>query len=842
MHQMMIGEAEQRLEEAHLWAGRQLLLETAEPEILPKAEVVRELAPHQGRRSASGRFEVTQYRAEDVRHVGRADGQRARPRLPRRGDGSACRRSRPSAASSTSPRWSSTARAGAGFTTIKKTDPPSESEARAPAGSRSPTTSRCSAGCGTTSCPGYAPDGTRARPTTRTAARPGRCRTSSSSTSTSTASATTQTNVVLRGRAAARAHLQRPHRRRGAAVSTGSGPEAPPMLGVSGGPGVLVFTPARVDGPRHTAAVLRPRLDPPPRRRPAHPHHHALPRRRDPPRAHRARHPDRRRHRPAATRTTRAAPRAPSTTAARTTPSTCPAPTCRRTRMTATPSPHVDVPALRQLVDGDWSPRRGRPRRRTCENPNTGEVIARPARRPPTSDVDAAAAAAAAVARRGRLGGRSRPSERAAMLEAVADALDAEADAARRARVARHRRDHPHDRHARRGHQRRRRSGWPRCSCVPAGPARRSRPERAAGRDAPPARGARRCRLVPWNAPAPDGRAQGRQLAGRRLPRRSSSPASGRPYGTSVLGRGRRPTRSPRPAHPAASSSWSRAGPHVGGRARAGRRGSARSRSPAGSAAAGRSPRPARTTSSPPSSSSAATTRSSCSTTPTSTSPPTGVVDLLTQLNGQWCRALGRLIVHAESVADAAARGGARQARRRCASATRCRWRPTSARSCTPATWRMLRGRIAELQSPRAARRTRPRALPDLPGNFLAPTLVTGVARADAQDEIFGPVATVHTVHHRRRGASQLANARRSASRATSSPATRSAGMAVARSVRAGGVKVNGSTMIALNLFAPRPAWGLAGQGEEGTAETFQFFTNHARRRGRGPLGRPTSR
>ncbi len=51
--------------------------------------------------------------------------------------------------------------------------------------------------------------------------------------------------------------------------------------------------------------------------------------------------------------------------------------------------------------------------------------------------------------------------------------------------------------------------------------------------------------------------------------------------------------------------------------------------------------------------------------------------------------------------------------------------------------------------------------------------------------------------------------------------------MALARQVRAGGVKVNGSTMLSLNLFAPRPAWGLSGQGDEGTAETLHFFTNH---------------
>jgi alkylation response protein AidB-like acyl-CoA dehydrogenase len=41
MHQVMIGNAEVKLEEAHLWARRQVLLETADPEILTKPEVVR---------------------------------------------------------------------------------------------------------------------------------------------------------------------------------------------------------------------------------------------------------------------------------------------------------------------------------------------------------------------------------------------------------------------------------------------------------------------------------------------------------------------------------------------------------------------------------------------------------------------------------------------------------------------------------------------------------------------------------------------------------------------------------------------------------------------------------
>ena len=41
MHQVLIGDTEQALEQVHLWARRQVLLETADPEILPKSEVVK---------------------------------------------------------------------------------------------------------------------------------------------------------------------------------------------------------------------------------------------------------------------------------------------------------------------------------------------------------------------------------------------------------------------------------------------------------------------------------------------------------------------------------------------------------------------------------------------------------------------------------------------------------------------------------------------------------------------------------------------------------------------------------------------------------------------------------
>jgi len=49
--------------------------------------------------------------------------------------------------------------------------------------------------------------------------------------------------------------------------------------------------------------------------------------------------------------------------------------------------------------------------------------------------------------------------------------------------------------------------------------------------------------------------------------------------------------------------------------------------------------------------------------------------------------------------------------------------------------------------------------------------------------------------------------------------------LALARKVRAGEVKVNGSTIMSLHLMTPRPAWGFSGLGEEGTVETIRIFT-----------------
>ncbi len=112
--------------------------------------------------------------------------------------------------------------------------------------------------------------------------------------------------------------------------------------------------------------------------------------------------------------------------------------------------------------------------------------------------------------------------------------------------------------------------------------------------------------------------------------------------------------------------------------------------------------------------------------------------------------------------------------------------------------------------------------MPDLPGNFFAPALITGVNPNETLEEIFGPVTAVHTF---KTDAEAVALANQTPYGLGGYVfGEEERALAIARQMETGGVKVNGVSLIGLHPMAPRPAWKLSGFGEEGTAETFQFF------------------
>lgn len=195
--------------------------------------------------------------------------------------------------------------------------------------------------------------------------------------------------------------------------------------------------------------------------------------------------------------------------------------------------------------------------------------------------------------------------------------------------------------------------------------------------------------------------------------------------------------------------------------------------------------------------------------------------DLLTTLNGQWCRALGRLVVPAALADDVVAEIGARLADLSAGD-------PLDA--ATDIGPIVHSGHLAQLRAgidERVAAGGTAHSttkLPDGPGNFFAPTLITEVPSAAAREELFGPVATVHT-YETVDEAVALANDTPFGLEGYVVGTDTEAALAVARQVRAGEVKVNGSTIMSLHLMTPRPAWGLSGMGEEGTVETIRIFT-----------------
>jgi acyl-CoA reductase-like NAD-dependent aldehyde dehydrogenase len=485
--------------------------------------------------------------------------------------------------------------------------------------------------------------------------------------------------------------------------------------------------------------------------------------------------------------------------------------------VTNTPSTNVEVPALRQLVDGEWS-------EATVdlgvalENPNTGEEIARQTATT-DADVERVAAAADRVHRSGAWSGRS-PEERADVLESVADALDKVAPqiaeleslgsgvnikttgmlagviiggsfrlaaAQIRGGLLEETYEGPTGKPVEVHH-------------LPWGPA---------------------LSLVPWNSPAP--------MAAHKIANSLAAgaptilkPSEWAPYGTTLVAEtvGAALTAA---GVPDGVFQYVQGGSHVGGALVSDAR--IRSISFTGGLGGGRAIASVCAYDFKPAQLELGGNNPIVVLDDADVdAASTGIVDLMTTLNGQWCRALGRLILD-EKIADAVLEAVyAKLANVKIGD------------SLDPASDMgpiVHSGHLALLRSTIAGAQLKstgvsvhaPTPLPDRPGNWLAPTLIDGLSDAERQDEIFGPVASIH------RGKNDaellaLANGTPFGLEGYVFTGDEERGLRLARQVHAGGVKVNGSTILSLNLMAPRPAWGLSGQVAEGTTETLLFFTN----------------
>ena len=198
-----------------------------------------------------------------------------------------------------------------------------------------------------------------------------------------------------------------------------------------------------------------------------------------------------------------------------------------------------------------------------------------------------------------------------------------------------------------------------------------------------------------------------------------------------------------------------------------------------------------------------------------------GIVYGLCNLNGQWCRGLGRLLVHVSvkkallervrerlrhlrlgrSLDDASQMGPLiheQQYRKVVDAIDRLRSLGGEVVQCTP--------------------------VPDLPGYFVPPTLVDSCAPQHTTEEIFGPVATIHCFDSEEQ-ALELANGTDYGLAAYVYSSDLPKALRFASRIYAGGVKINGFSLLSLCGEAPRCAWGLSGLGEEGVGQSIEFYT-----------------
>ncbi|MEM1113600.1 MAG: aldehyde dehydrogenase family protein [Pseudomonadota bacterium] len=198
-----------------------------------------------------------------------------------------------------------------------------------------------------------------------------------------------------------------------------------------------------------------------------------------------------------------------------------------------------------------------------------------------------------------------------------------------------------------------------------------------------------------------------------------------------------------------------------------------------------------------------------------------GIVYGLTNLNAQWCRALGRLVVQ-HSIKEALLERVAQRM------AELVIGDPMDDASDMGPM--IHRGQYDTIQRDidrllaAGGRAIVTATLPTLPGYFIAPTLIEGCNPLDTVEEIFGPVAAVHSFDTEAE-ALALANGTSYGLAAYVYSGNEARAWAFGRKIRTGGVKINGYSLLSLSPTAPRGAWGLSGLGEEGTSQSIEFFT-----------------
>jgi len=196
------------------------------------------------------------------------------------------------------------------------------------------------------------------------------------------------------------------------------------------------------------------------------------------------------------------------------------------------------------------------------------------------------------------------------------------------------------------------------------------------------------------------------------------------------------------------------------------------------------------------------------------------LVDGMTKLNGQWCEAPGKVLVH-ESLHDELV--DALLDRLRDLTVGNCMEDGTDVGPLSHSSHRdHLVGGIEQVVSAGGKALT-VHDVPDLGGWFLAPTVVVGADAADSTAELFGPAITVHSMVS---DEAAIAAARGPetglAGFVFGSDVTRA--LAAAARVPAGEIRINGCKLADLADGSEQTIWNAAGVGGHGPTDMVRFF------------------
>ena len=189
----------------------------------------------------------------------------------------------------------------------------------------------------------------------------------------------------------------------------------------------------------------------------------------------------------------------------------------------------------------------------------------------------------------------------------------------------------------------------------------------------------------------------------------------------------------------------------------------------------------------------------------------------MTKLNGQWCEAPRRVLVDRRRHDDLvdALREALAAIRIGPARAPDTELGPLSHRAQRDS----VRRRVAMLGG--EAIPTAP--VPDGPGLFESPTLVTGLAADAVDEEIFGPVLTLHPIEGDT-AAIAAANATGDGLAAYVFAGGLDRAFDIGRSLHAGEVRIGGTHLLDLAPGSTQSFWGSSGIGAHGDAEVFEAY------------------